>query len=272
MRSAEVGLEIVLLGSGGAFRLPSLGCRCPVCTAARQDASLRRTTSSLWLRKPGVSLLLDASPDLYQQALREGIEQVDAILITHAHRDHMLGIECLETLVRYGQEGKPVTILGPQDLTDEVSSQFHYLERPGWIQVRALPPDVPFGLHGLTVTPFAVRHHCVTTYGYRVEDAGRALVYLPDVKTFADGLPLSTASLPPALLGADLLLVDATFDDESGSGPGHITWQEAAALGERSGARRTVLCHISHRVNLEALRRATGERLMEGHDGQRFYL
>ncbi|MGQ9681271.1 MAG: MBL fold metallo-hydrolase [Anaerolineae bacterium] len=262
----------MVLGSGGAFRLPTLGCHCPVCTAARQDARQRRTTSSLWLRKPGLSLLLDASPDLYQQALREGIEQIDAILITHAHRDHMLGIECLETVVRYGQCGKPVRILGPEDLTVEVSRQFAYLERPGWIVVSALLPDVPVDLDGLTITPFAVRHHCVTTFGYRVQEGERALVYLPDVKTLPDGAPLSMAMLPPALVGADLFFVDATFDDESGAGPGHITWQEAAALGARSGARCTVLCHISHRVNLEALRRATSQHLVEGHDGQRFQL
>ncbi len=264
-------MEVVVLGSGGAFRLPYLGCHCANCEAARADPRRRRTTTSLWLHD-GVSLLLDAGPDLYHQALREGVERLDGIFVTHLHRDHMLGLECLETLVRYGQAGQAVRVFGPPDMVDVARAQFDFLVRLGLIELKAIAPGAPVELMGCRVTAFAVAHHHITTYGYRVErPAAWSLVYLPDIKELPGGGP-ATAPLPPAMVGADLLFVDATFDDAAWVGHGHITWQQAAALGARSGADRTVLVHLSHRVDLAALRRATSERLLEGYDGQRFSL
>lgn len=264
-------MEVVVLGSGGAFRVPHLGCHCPNCEAARQNPALRRTTTSLWL-PDGASILLDAGPDLYQQALREGIERVDAAFITHAHRDHMLGIECLETTVGRGQAQQPVRIYGPQDLVGWVAAQFGYMLRLGSIEVAALPPDVPFEFAGYRLTPFAVKHHVVTTFGYRVERGQSSLVYLPDIKGFPEGGPLASAPLPAAMTRADILFIDGTFDDTVRVGPGHISWQQAAALAARSGAGRTVLVHLGHSVDLAALRGVTNERLVEGYDGQRFSL
>ncbi len=265
-------MEVVVLGSGGAFRLPYLGCHCQNCEAARADPRQRRTTTSLWLHD-SASILLDAGPDLYHQALREGIERLDGVVVTHLHRDHMLGLECLETLVRYGQGGQPVQVFGPPDMVSAARLQFDYLVRLGLVELRALAPGVPVELVGCRVTPFAVTHHTITTYGYRVERPGAwSLVYVPDIKGLPGDGDLGTAPLPPAMLGADLFFVDATFDETAWVGHGHITWQQAAALGARSGAGRTVLVHLSHRVNLAALRRATSERLLEGYDGQRFTL
>jgi phosphoribosyl 1,2-cyclic phosphate phosphodiesterase len=267
-------LEIVVLGSAGAFRLPYLGCHCANCEAARQDPQKRRTTTSLWVRDgaTGGSVLLDAGPDLYQQALREGIEQLDAIFLTHLHRDHMLGLECLETLVRYGQPGRKVMVFGPPDAVQEVRGQFGYLLRLGLIDLTIVQPAIAIEYAGYRVTAFPVFHHQITTYGYRLERDKASLVYLPDFKTFPDGQPLDIAPLPPAMRDAGLLFIDATFDADDWVGPGHIAWQEAAALGARSGAGRTVLVHFSHRVNLAALRQATHERLLEGYDGQHLRL
>ncbi len=260
-----------MLGSGGAFRLPYPSCHCPNCEAARRDPALRRTTTSLWVRD-GASLLLDAGPDLYHQALREGVERVDGILITHLHRDHMLGLECLETIVRYGQAGRAAQVYGPPDLVREAAAQFGYQLDRRLMELRTLEPNVPADILGFRVTPFAVAHHDVTTYGYCVARDGRSLVYVPDVKALPGGGSLAADPLPPAMTGADLFFVDATFDEARREGAGHITWQQAAALGQRSGAGRTVLVHISHWVDIGSLRRATNERLLEGHDGQRFTL
>lgn len=265
-------MEVVVLGSGGAFRLPYLGCHCANCEAARADPRQRRTTTSLWLHD-GASILLDAGPDLYQQALREGIGRLDGVFVTHLHRDHMLGLECLETLVRYGQAGQPVQVFGPPDMVETAAVQFDYLVRLRLIELRALAPGTPVEFMAHRVTPFAVAHHHITTYGYRVERPGAwSLVYVPDVKGLPGNGVVTTAPLPPAMVGADLFFVDATFDETDLVGLGHITWQQAAALGARSGAGRTVLVHLSHRVDFAALRRATNERLLEGYDGQRFTL
>ncbi len=265
-------MEITVLGSGGAFRVPHLSCHCPTCEAARYDPQLRRTTTSLWLHGRA-SILLDAGPDLYQQALREGIDRIDAIFITHAHRDHMLGIECLEPIVRIGQAHQPVRIFGPEDLVRAVQGQFGYMLELGFIEVRPLAPGAPCQYAGYRLTPFLVDHNrVVTTFGYRVEDGVNSIVYLPDIKGLPGGQPLATAPLPPAMAGADLLFIDATFDDNGWKGAGHITWQQAVALGERSGAGRTVLVHFGHGVDLSAIRQRAGNHLVEGYDGQRFSL
>jgi len=263
-------LEIVVLGSSGAFRLPELACHCPNCEAARANPALRRTTMSLWVRG-GASILLDAGPDLYHQALREGIERVDGIFITHEHRDHIVGLECLETLVRLGQKGQPVQVFGPASFVGRAPGQFDYLLRHNLASFTSLEPGVTHEFAGYRVTPFPVIHHAIATYGYRVELGGCSLVYVPDLKELPGG-PVDVAPLPEEMLGADLLFVDASFDAGGWVGAGHITWQQAAALGARSGAGRTVLIHFSHRVDFAALRRATNERLLEGYDGQRFSL
>ncbi len=263
-------MEVVVLGSGGAYRLPQLGCHCQNCEAARADPHLRRGTMSLWLRD-GASILLDAGPDLYHQALREGLERIDGIFITHQHRDHVVGLECLETIVRYGQEGRPVQVFGPASFVERAQVEFDYLLRHSLATFAALEPETPCECAGYRVTPFVVTHHTITTYGYRVERGRRSLVYVPDVKALPGGT-LATAPLPEAMLDSDLFFIDASFDAAGWVGPGHITWQEAAALGLRSGARRTVLIHFSHRVDFAALRRATDEHLLEGYDGQHFSL
>ncbi len=259
-----------MLGSGGAYRLPQLGCHCPNCEAARADPRQRRGTMSLWLHDEA-SILLDAGPDLYHQLLREGVERIDGIFVTHQHRDHIVGLECLETIVRHGQQGRPVQVFGPASLVERAQVEFDYLLRHSLATFTALEPGVPCECAGYWVMPFAVVHHAITTYGYRVERGGRSLVYLSDMKELPGGPP-ATAPLPQAMVGADLFFIDSSFDANGWVGPGHITWQEAAALGARCGAKRTVLIHFSHRVGFAALRRATGEHLVEGYDGQRFSL
>ena len=264
-------MEIVVLGSGGAFRLPCPSCHCANCEAARSNPALRRTTTCLWLHD-GASILLDAGPDLYHQALREGIDGLDGIFLTHAHRDHALGLECMETFVRYGRQGRAMPVFGAVGALVEVSRQFGYLLHLGLIELHPLEPGRTIEFGSYRLTPFDVLHHHIATFGYRVEQGGRAIVHCPDIKALPGDEPLEHASLPAAMTGADILFIDGTFDETTGSGPGHISWQMAAKLGERSGAQRTVLIHISHRVDLVNLRRFTGDRLLEGHDGERFSL
>lgn len=243
-----------------------------MCEEARREPRLRRTTTSLWLRG-SPNILLDAGPDLYQQALREGVERLDAIFITHAHRDHMLGIECLEPIVRIGQARRPIHIYGPEDLVAAVHTQFGYMLDLGFIEVSALQPGVPVSCGPYRLTPFLVEHHpAVTTFGYRVEEGNRCLVYLPDIKSLPGGVPVDSAPLPPAMTGADLIFLDATFDDTSWRGGGHITWQQSVALGRRSGAATTVLVHFGHGVNLAAIRALAGKDLVEAYDGQQYRL
>jgi phosphoribosyl 1,2-cyclic phosphate phosphodiesterase len=167
-------LEIVVMGSGAANRLPYIGCHCPRCEAARQDPRERRTTTGLWLRSGVLSVLLDAGPDLYAQAIREGMDRLDAILITHNHRDHMLGLECLETLVRYGQAGQRVAVYGPADLIAAIGRQFDYLLRLNVMELYPIAAGERVTVGNLTALPFAVRHHHATTFGYRVEWQGQA--------------------------------------------------------------------------------------------------
>ena len=265
-------MEVIVLGSSGAFRLPCLGCHCLNCEAARSDPRLRRTTTSLYLREGEDSILLDASPDLYHQALREGVEHLDGIFLTHGHRDHCLGLECLETLVRHERGGRPLPVFGPPEAIHAISVQFDFIMRHGLIQAVPLAPGIVREFCGFRLSPFHVCHYDLETYGYRVERGDASLVYLPDIKSLPGGESLATAPLPAAMMGADLFFIDGTFDDAVGASAGHITWQEGAALGARSGAGRTVLVHLGHRVDLAALRRATHERLLEGYDGQRFAL
>ncbi len=211
-----------MLGSGGGYRLPHLSCHCPNCEAARRDPRLRRTTTSVWLRG-SAEVLLDAGPDLYQQALREGIERVDAVFVTHAHRDHMLGLECLEPIVRIGQERRPVQVFGPEDFTGWVRAQFGYMIELGFIQVAPLEPGVPFAYGGYRITPFVVDHHdAVTTFGYRVESGRASLVYLPDIKGLPGGELAVEIREPDKEPGAKRIVVEVRWRERPDAPPAPV--------------------------------------------------
>ena len=232
-----------MLGSGSAWPIPRLGCECEQCRSDDpRDARLR----------PSVLLdgrvLIDAGPDAYAQLRRAGTVP-EAVLLTHAHHDHVLGLHDLAKLRRI-----------PLHCTKEAEGDLRRIFGRLDFRVMHLTPGVRVELgEGLEAQAFDVEHDPkFRTVGFRVSDAGgKALVYLPDL-----------AERPSSKLAkrADLLMLDGAVRGEPRSG--HMSIEQGVELGRALGAGRTLFTHIGHRVGRHAeLEASLPEGCSVAHDG-----
>ncbi len=267
---------ITVLGSGSNGGVPQWDCCCPNCTQARMDLGLRRTRSSVAVSLDGGQhVLIDATPDLKFQLEATGLvprpeeaefgrqSRIDAVLLTHGHGDHCVGIAEFST-------GKSfeIPVYGPADLirflfgADMRSSFFGDLGR--LVRDYVVPNELGQGerlelLEGLGVTGFEVDHtdrmedgSCFpsSTVGYELEVEGRRFVYTPDLR-------LLTEMLLDRVEGANLFILDATFwwDDElarvSGINKtsyelGHVSVEESVEMLREVDVGRVVYTHLNH--------------------------
>ena len=195
-------MNILFLGTGTSTGVPQIGCSCAVCTSP--DPRNRRLRSSIYVEAAGTRLLLDSSPDLRQQALRENITDVDAVLYTHAHVDHVGGFDDLRAFCWRRSGGLPM-YASPMTV-DALRTMYGwaFVPKPGRSgYVRPEPHEVtaPFRVGNVLATPLPVLHAGVETYAYLLEAEGRSLVYMPDVKS------IPAPSLE-RMKGVDLLIID----------------------------------------------------------------
>jgi phosphoribosyl 1,2-cyclic phosphate phosphodiesterase len=187
-------------------------------------------------------LLIDTAPELRLQLVAAGVERVDAVLYTHAHADHVHGIDDLRALsVRLGGLGLPV--YGPAAVLTELRHRFAYIfdgapARPGTskpeLALQPLEPGRTAAVAGVAVLPLELPHGDQTVFGYRF---GR-LAYLTDVKSIP-------AAAREQLAGLDVLVLNALLPRPH---PLHLSVPEAVAVAQELGARRTLLTHLTHEV------------------------
>src|ERR1700678_447048 len=127
--SAEISaskLAVTVLGSGTSQGVPMIGCRCAVCQST--DPRDNRTRSSIYLATPQAKILVDATPDLRQQALRENLDHLDAVLLTHPHADHIMGFDDLRRFCEI--QGGPLPIYGSAETLGQLERIFFYAFHP----------------------------------------------------------------------------------------------------------------------------------------------
>jgi phosphoribosyl 1,2-cyclic phosphate phosphodiesterase len=248
-------LRATMLGSGTSTGVPVIGCKCAVCTSA--DPRNRRLRSGLWIETGGASILIDASADLRQQALRFGVERVDAVLFTHAHADHIYGLDDLRAF--NFRQGEPIPCYGPAEALAAIRRAFAYIfdghapEGGGKPQLLMVPVRAPFDLHGVEIVPVPVWHGRLEVYGYRIG----AFAYVTDCKRIPD----ESLAL---LAGVEVLILDALRYRPH---PTHLSIAEAVETAARIGARRTVLTHLCHDVDHAAPLVALPPEVEFGYDG-----
>jgi len=229
--------------------VPTIGCRCPVCTSA--DPRDNRMRTSVLLSRNGQNVVIDTTPDFRTQALRAGISQVEAVLLTHGHADHLMGFDDLRPL-SVGRS-QPMPVYGNQQTFEIVRRAFAYAfdSKPKLSTVPSVllkEIDGPFELLGVKITPIPLEHGEMNVLGFRF---GRA-AYLTDF----NALPESSL---PLLEGLDDLILDALRDTPH---PMHLTVQQALALVEKIKPKRAWFTHIAHDLG----HAATNERLRKmGH-------
>ncbi len=236
--SGTVPRRLVFLGSGTSNGVPVLGCECSVC--ASPDPRNARTRPSVLLSLPRGNLLIDTTPEMRLQLLRERVRVVHAIAFTHAHADHMLGLDDARAFPRF--LGGPVPVFCEEATEESIRRVFHYAfqERLASLPAGYLPkirferlaPGVAFEVLGQTILPIRLEHGRTPVLGFRVGD----LAYCTDVCRIPE---VSW----PLLEGLDTLILDALRFEPH---PTHFSLSEALAVIERLRPRRAFLTHLSH--------------------------
>ena len=238
MNAAGLVRQLVFLGSGTSTGVPVIGCDCRVCNS--DDPRNQRTRPSVLMKFPMGNLLIDTSPEMRIQLVRERVRSVHAIAFTHYHVDHLFGLDDARLFPKY--LGHPVPIFCEADTEHAIRRIFDYAfhERASAIPAGNLPrirferiePGVPFEVLGQTVLPIRLEHGRFSVLGFRVGD----LAYCTDVSRIPE-------QSWPMLEGLDVLVLDALRHERH---PTHFSLGEALEVVERLKPGRTFLTHLSH--------------------------
>jgi phosphoribosyl 1,2-cyclic phosphate phosphodiesterase len=247
-------MRVTFLGSGTSTGVPIISCRCDACRS--DDPRDRRLRPSVLLEWTGANVLVDTSTDLRAQALRQGLERLDAVLYTHAHADHVLGLDDLRAF--NWRQRAAVPVYGSAQTLDELSRTFWYVFEE--VQVGGGKPAVerrevagPFELRGRRIVPVPVMHGSLPILGYRIG----GLAYLTD----ASEIPETSY---PLLEGLDVLVLAAPRETPH---PTHMHLARALEEAERVAARRTYLTHIGHDIVHARIAARLPERVDLAYDG-----
>lgn len=228
--------SLTFLGTGTSVGVPMIGCDCETCRST--DPRDNRLRSSIWVRTPEKTWVVDTGPDFRMQCLRAGIRHLDAALFTHPHMDHLTGFDELRRFTIPAEAVMPVYALPSclQVLERMFLYAFNGENRyRGYLKPDPISVNGPFQLGETLVTPLPVKHGKVECIGYLFERGGRKLcAYIPDAKLL---FPETTA----ALHGVDTLIIDALRHTDH---PTHLTFAEAMAVHHEVKPRRTFFTHL----------------------------
>lgn len=237
-------MKLTFLGTGTSQGVPVIGCRCAVCTSG--DRRDRRLRTSAMVETRGVRLVIDAGPDFRWQMLRTGVRRIDAILLTHEHKDHIGGIDDVRafnyvdypTIHRIDLYGTARTLAAVRKDYDYAFDRHKYRGVPE-IELCEIDPERPFRIGGAEIVPVAGHHSPrFEVTGFRI---GK-LAYLTDFKTIG---PAQVAKL----LGVEVLVVNALRREPHDS---HFSLDEALALIAQVKPQAAYLTHMSHEMGLYA--------------------
>jgi phosphoribosyl 1,2-cyclic phosphate phosphodiesterase len=232
-------LHVTFLGTGTSTGVPMIGCLCDVCHSP--DPRDKRLRSSILIRTPRTSIVIDSTPDFRYQMLRVGLTSLNGIVFTHPHKDHIAGLDDVRAFNFFMQEPMHVyaNAMTEETLKREFGYAFADKRYPGVPEiVLHTIDDRPFPVHGLEFIPILVWHHKMPVYGYRIGD----FTYITDA-----------SRIDPAekdkIRGSRVLVLNALRRESHIS---HFTLDEAIALADELGATQTYFTHISHQLGLHA--------------------
>ena len=227
---------ITFLGTGTSQGVPVIACKCRVCKS--RDPLDKRLRTSVHIATGSCSMVIDAGPDFRQQMLRENITRLDAVLITHQHRDHVAGLDDVRSY-NFIQH-MPMPVYGNKEAMEYLKCEFHYAfenDYPGvpQLDLREIKGD-PLNISGIQVLPVEVKHHRMSVFGFRIRD----FTYITDANF-----------IPPGSLkkisGTRTLVINALRKEPHIS---HFNLSQALEVIEDLKPERAYLTHISHRMGL----------------------
>jgi phosphoribosyl 1,2-cyclic phosphate phosphodiesterase len=229
-------MKITVLGSGTSHGVPVVGCDCAVCRS--EDPRDNRCRASVYVEGgAGEKILVDTGPEFRLQAVRAHIFRLDALFYTHAHADHLHGLDDVRPLT----QNAPLPVYGNEATIRDIGTRFRYIfeeTQIGGGKPRIAPAvlrtSVRIGC--ITVTPVPVRHGDLDIYGWKFAENGAVFVYITD----ASFIPDSSFDL---IRAADCLIIGALRIRPH---PTHFSFNEAAAVVKKSGAQEAYFTHVCH--------------------------
>ena len=247
--------KLIFLGTGTSQGVPMIGCGCEVCRSG--DPRDKRLRASAYVEHDGLRVLIDAGPDFRQQMLREGISSVDAILLTHNHKDHTGGLDDIRAFNYH--EKRPAHIYCEKYVEDSLKMEYSYAfaenkypGAPDW-QVHIID-DRPFSINGVEIIPIRGRHFRLPVLGYRFGN----IAYCTDMNHIQE-------EEFAKLTGLEHFVINCV---RRGRHISHYSLEEAIAVAQKVGARHSWLTHLSHQLpKQEALEKELPVGILPAYDG-----
>ncbi len=232
-------MKVTFLGTGTSQGVPVIGCSCNVCCSL--DYRDKRLRSSVHLEVDGHSFVIDTGPDFRQQMLRENINRLDAVILTHAHRDHTAGLD--DVRAYNFMQSMNIPVYGTTETLNQIKSDFAYIfgpdNYPGLPRLDLRAIDVStFHINNINITPLPVLHLKLPVLGFRIGDFS----YITD----ANAVPDSTYE---KLKGTKILVLNALQREHHIS---HFNLNEAIDIVKKVNPEKAYFTHISHKMGLHA--------------------
>ena len=248
---------LTVLGSGTSMGVPTIGCDCAVCHS--DDPRDKRTRPSVLIEYNDRAVLIDTTPDFREQAIREKIRRLDAVLYTHTHADHLLGIDDLRPLSFLHKPGR-LPLYAHPEAAEFIRNMFRYIfdgnyKFGGLPQVEMKTMEGPLELFGARFEPIKIIHGDADIYGFRFGSAA----YLTDHSEIPE-------SALAKLKGLDVLFLDALRYKPH---PTHSTVEHSLQTVERLKPKRAFFTHICHDLGHEATNAQLPDNVRLSYDGMK---
>ncbi len=232
-------MKITFLGTGTSQGVPVIACDCNICHSS--DTHDKRLRTSLLLEKDDATLVFDAGPDFRQQMLRENVTRLDAIILTHEHKDHIAGLDDVRAFNYKSQDA--IDIYSEDRVQKVIKKEYSYVfseyQYPGVPKMRLNPiPESGFSVKNIEIIPIRVFHYRLPVYGFRIGN----FAYITD----ANYVPEESKE---KLYGVKYLVVNALRKEKHIS---HFSLREAIDFIREISPKKAYITHISHQMGLHA--------------------
>ncbi len=230
-------MKITFLGTGTSQGVPVIACKCKVCQSEnRKDKRLR---SSVMLEVDEQTLVIDSGPDFRQQMLRENVQKLHAILITHQHKDHIAGLDDIRAFNYF--MNTPMAVYGDERVLSALKREFAYVfeddKYPGIPEMNIhLLENKAFNIANTKIIPIQVMHRFLPVFGFRIKD----FTYITDANYISE-------EEKKKIKGSEILVINALRHKKHLS---HFTVNEALEIIQEIAPKKAFLTHLSHQIGL----------------------